>query len=43
MLVACDPYRPAAVRQLETLGERLNVPVFFEEGVKPPQLASGSR
>jgi len=39
MLVACDPYRPAAVRQLETLGERLNVPVYFEEGVKPPQLA----
>ena len=39
MLVACDPYRPAAVRQLETLGERLNVPVYYEEGVKPPQLA----
>ncbi len=39
MLVACDPYRPAAVRQLETLGERLNVPVVFEQGVKPPQLA----
>jgi signal recognition particle subunit SRP54 len=39
MLVACDPYRPAAVRQLETLGERLNVPVVFEAGVPPPQLA----
>jgi signal recognition particle subunit SRP54 len=39
MLVACDPYRPAAVRQLETLGERLNVPVVFEAGVKPPDLA----
>ena len=39
MLVACDPYRPAAVRQLETLGERLSVPVHYEEGVKPPQLA----
>lgn len=39
MLVACDPYRPAAVRQLETLGERLNVPVVFEQGLKPPQLA----
>lgn len=39
MLVACDPYRPAAVRQLETLGERLNVPVHFEEGIQPPQLA----
>jgi signal recognition particle subunit SRP54 len=40
MLVACDPYRPAAVRQLETLGERLNVPVVFEAGVKPPDLAA---
>ncbi len=40
MLVACDPYRPAAVRQLETLGELLNVPVVYEAGVKPAQLAS---
>lgn len=39
MLVACDPYRPAAVRQLETLGSRLNVPVVFEPGISPPQLA----
>ncbi|MCI0520896.1 MAG: signal recognition particle protein [Chloroflexi bacterium] len=40
MLVACDPYRPAAVRQLETLGERLNVPVHYEAGIKPPELAA---
>jgi signal recognition particle subunit SRP54 len=40
MMVACDPYRPAAVRQLETLGERLNVPVVYEAGMPPPQLAS---
>lgn len=39
MLVAADPYRPAAVRQLETLGERLNIPVFHQAGVKPPDLA----
>ena len=39
MLVACDPYRPAAVRQLETLGEKLNVPVLFEQGVPPDKLA----
>lgn len=39
MLVACDPYRPAAVKQLETLGERLNVPVYYEQGVPPPMLA----
>ncbi len=40
LLVACDPYRPAAVRQLETLGERLNIPVHYEAGVKPPELAA---
>jgi len=39
LLVAADPYRPAAVRQLETLGERLGIPVFYEEGVLPPKLA----
>jgi signal recognition particle subunit SRP54 len=27
------------VRQLETLGQRLNVPVYFEENVPPPELA----
>ena len=39
MMVAADPYRPAAIRQLETLGERLNVPVYTEPGVLPPQLS----
>jgi len=39
LLVAADPYRPAAVRQLETLGERLDVPVFFEPNVTPPVIA----
>src|SRR5512135_1559202 len=39
MLVAADPYRPAAVQQLQQLGERLEVPVEFEAGVKPPELA----
>jgi signal recognition particle subunit SRP54 len=39
MLVAADPYRPAAVRQLETLGEHLDIPVFFEADVSPPKLA----
>jgi signal recognition particle subunit SRP54 len=42
MLVACDPYRPAAVRQLETLGERLDVPVFYEPDVPPPKLAKNA-
>jgi signal recognition particle subunit SRP54 len=43
MLVAADPYRPAAVRQLETLGEQLNLPVFFEVGATPPVLAKRAR
>jgi signal recognition particle subunit SRP54 len=40
LLVAGDPYRPAAVKQLQTLGEKVNVPVFTEEGVLPPDLAA---
>lgn len=43
MLVACDPYRPAAVRQLETIGERLDVPVHYEAGVSPPELSARAR
>jgi signal recognition particle subunit SRP54 len=43
MLVAADPYRPAAVQQLQTLGERLNVPVYAESGVAPPELATRAR
>jgi len=39
MLVAGDPYRPAAVKQLQTLGERIDLPVFYQENIKPPQLA----
>jgi len=39
MLVAGDPYRPAAVEQLRTLGQQVDVPVFFEANVKPPELA----
>ncbi|MFA1818597.1 signal recognition particle protein [Virgibacillus oceani] len=28
LLVACDVYRPAAIKQLETLGQQLDMPVF---------------
>ena len=28
LLVACDVYRPAAIKQLQVLGEQLNIPVF---------------
>lgn len=39
-MVAGDPYRPAAIKQLQTLGDRIGVPVFTENGVKPPELAA---
>jgi signal recognition particle subunit SRP54 len=39
-LVAADPYRPAAIRQLQTLGERIGVPVFSQSGIKPPELVA---
>jgi len=40
MLVAADPYRPAAILQLQQLGERVGVPVFSQDGIKPPELAN---
>lgn len=40
LLVAADPYRPAAIKQLQTLGERVGVPVFTQDGVKPPELVA---
>jgi signal recognition particle subunit SRP54 len=40
LLVAADPYRPAAVQQLQTLGEQIDVPVYYQKGIKPPKLAA---
>ena len=34
MLVACDVYRPAAIKQLQVVGKQLNVPVFAIEDSK---------
>jgi signal recognition particle subunit SRP54 len=34
LLIAADTYRPAAVTQLETLGQQLNIPVY-SEGTQP--------
>jgi signal recognition particle subunit SRP54 len=39
MLVAGDPYRPAAIQQLQVLGEQVGVPVITDPGLKPPDLA----
>jgi signal recognition particle subunit SRP54 len=34
LLVACDVYRPAAIKQLQVLGSQLNIPVFANENSK---------
>jgi signal recognition particle subunit SRP54 len=39
LLVAADPYRPAAVAQLQTLGRQLDISVYHEPNRKPPDLA----
>ncbi len=36
LLAACDTFRPAAITQLQTLGEQVGVPVFTIEGEKDP-------
>jgi len=38
LLIAADIYRPAAVEQLQVLGQRLELPVFFEPNLRPPEL-----
>ena len=34
LLVACDVYRPAAIKQLEVVGKSLNIPVYSREDTK---------
>jgi signal recognition particle subunit SRP54 len=36
IMVACDVYRPAAMEQLKTLGEKIDVPVFMDIENKNP-------
>ena len=36
LLIAGDVYRPAAINQLQVLGEQVGVPVYTEEGGKDP-------
>src|SRR5215469_10591098 len=42
LLVAADPYRPAAVTQLQTLGKQIDVPVYHEPNKKPPELSQAA-
>lgn len=36
LMVACDVYRPAAIKQLQVLGSQINIPVFTIEGENNP-------
>ncbi|MGV8914960.1 MAG: signal recognition particle protein [Kaistella sp.] len=38
LLVACDVYRPAAIKQLQILGEQTGIPVYTEEGANNPSI-----
>ena len=42
LLVAADIYRPAAIKQLEVLGERLGMPVFTAPGKSPPEICEAA-
>lgn len=39
MLAACDVYRPAAIKQLQIVGGKVNVPVFEEGQINPVKIA----
>ncbi len=43
LLVACDVYRPAAIKQLEVVGEKVDVPVFtMGDKLNPVDIAKAS-
>jgi signal recognition particle subunit SRP54 len=42
LLVACDIYRPAAIEQLQTVGDKLGIPVFQMGREPPPAIAKAA-
>ena len=42
LLVACDIYRPAAIKQLQVLGEQLDIPVFSMGEQNPVDIAKAA-
>jgi signal recognition particle subunit SRP54 len=42
LLVACDIYRPAAIKQLETVGAQLDIPVFQMGQTNPVDIAKAA-
>jgi signal recognition particle subunit SRP54 len=42
LLVAADVYRPAAIEQLQIIGQRLGMPVYAEPGGSPPVICENA-
>lgn len=42
LLVACDVYRPAAIKQLQVVGGQLSIPVFSMDSKNPVEIAKKS-
>ena len=42
LLVACDVYRPAAIKQLQVVGEQVDVPVFEMGQIDPVEIAENA-
>ena len=42
LLVACDIYRPAAIKQLQVVGEKLDIPVFEMGHTNPVDIAKAA-
>lgn len=42
MLVACDIYRPAAIKQLQIVGKSVNVPVYEQGQIKPNKIINSA-
>ncbi len=42
LLVACDVYRPAAIKQLQVVGSTYNIPVFSMGNINPVEIAKES-
>ena len=42
LLVAADVYRPAAIKQLQTLGKSIDIPVYTEDTAKVTRIAKGA-
>ena len=42
LLAACDIYRPAAIKQLQTVGAQLQIPVFEKGTINPVDIAKGA-